>query len=142
MSCGCLCYVISVFLAVPWFGLQCVIVVFPDHTHFFVFDQVLHQATRLKILVQLFNAESHDIPWNWRCDCNIRFDKLVNRNGYVYVPDNIDTEWHIQFSCDNITLLKATVDSKLLTLHCTAMMAWQCSSDRKLCTTEQQTCKA
>ena len=33
MSCDCSCYVISVFLAVPWFGLQCVIVVFPDHTH-------------------------------------------------------------------------------------------------------------
>ena len=23
------------FLTVPWVGLQCVIVVFPDHTHFF-----------------------------------------------------------------------------------------------------------
>ena len=23
---------------VPWVGLQCVIVVFPDHTHFFVGD--------------------------------------------------------------------------------------------------------
>ena len=25
------------FLAVPWVGLQCVIVVFPDHTHYFFF---------------------------------------------------------------------------------------------------------
>ena len=24
----------SVVLIVPWFGLQCVIVVYPDHTHF------------------------------------------------------------------------------------------------------------
>ena len=55
------CYVISVFLAVPWFGLQCVIVAFPDHTHFFVFDQALHQAIRLESLVQLFNAESQAI---------------------------------------------------------------------------------
>ena len=61
MSCDCLCYVISVFLAVPWFGLQCVIVVLPDHTHFFVFDQALHQATRLENLVQLFNTESNAI---------------------------------------------------------------------------------
>ena len=45
----------------PWFGLQCVIVVFPDHTHFFVFDQALHQATRLENLMQLLNAESHAI---------------------------------------------------------------------------------
>ena len=45
----------------PWFGLQCVIVVFHDHTHCFVFDQALYQATRLENLVQLFNAESHAI---------------------------------------------------------------------------------
>ena len=61
MSCDCLCYVISVFIAVPWFGLQCVIVVFHDHTNFFAFDQALHQATRWESLVQLFNAESHAI---------------------------------------------------------------------------------
>ena len=38
-------------------------VVFPNHTHlfFFVFDQTLHQATRLENLVQLFKAESHAI---------------------------------------------------------------------------------
>ena len=61
MYCDCLCYVISVFLAVPWFGLQCVIVAFPDHTHFSVFEQGLHQATRLENMVQLFNAESQAI---------------------------------------------------------------------------------
>ena len=44
-------------------GLQCVIVVFPDHTHilFFVFDQALHQETEMKNLMQLFNAESNAI---------------------------------------------------------------------------------
>ena len=31
MSCDCKCSV--VFLTVPWIGLQCVIVVFPEHTH-------------------------------------------------------------------------------------------------------------
>ena len=41
------------------FGLQCVIVVFPDHTHFFAFGKALHQANIWKNLVQLFNAESH-----------------------------------------------------------------------------------
>ena len=61
MSCDCLCYVISVFRAVPWFDMQCVIVVFPDHTHFIVLDQTLHQASRLENLVQLFNAKSHAI---------------------------------------------------------------------------------
>ena len=28
--------VLWLFLTVPWVGLQCVIVVLPDHTHFFV----------------------------------------------------------------------------------------------------------
>ena len=48
----------------PWFSLQCVIVVIPDHTHLlfcFVFGQALHQATRLENLAQLFNVESHAI---------------------------------------------------------------------------------
>ena len=81
-----MCYVISVFLAVPWFGLQCVIVAFPDHTHFFVFDQALHQAIRLENLVQLFNAESQAIVIK-------PVHGIVKINGYVYVPDNIDTEW-------------------------------------------------
>ena len=27
--------VLWLFLTVPWIGLQCVIVIFPDHTHFF-----------------------------------------------------------------------------------------------------------
>ena len=29
--------VLWLFLTVPWVSLQCVIVVFPDHTHFFTF---------------------------------------------------------------------------------------------------------
>ena len=33
MSCDF--YVLWLFIVVPWVGLQCVIVVFPDHTHFF-----------------------------------------------------------------------------------------------------------
>ena len=27
--------ILWIFLTVPWVGLQCVIVVFPDHTHYF-----------------------------------------------------------------------------------------------------------
>ena len=30
--------VLWLFLTVPWVGLQYMIVVFPDHTHFFVYD--------------------------------------------------------------------------------------------------------
>ena len=37
---GCLVTVnvLWLFLTVPWVGLQCIIVVFPDHTHF-IFNQ-------------------------------------------------------------------------------------------------------
>ena len=54
-------------------------------------------------------------------------DKFV-ANGYVYVPDNINAENLIQFSCDNIDVLESTHDGKN-TFHCTQMMAWQRSSD-------------
>ena len=70
--------------------------------------------------------------WNWQCYCKIRFNKFVKKNGYVYVPDDIDTEWLIRFSCDGIALLNATMDSKLFILHCSEMMAWQRSSDNSL----------
>ena len=63
-DCDYLCYVISVFLAVPLFGVQSVIVVFPDHIHlltFVAFGQAIHQTNRVENLVQLFNAESHAI---------------------------------------------------------------------------------
>ena len=35
LSCGCVVTmgVLWLFITVPWVGLQCVIVVFPDHTH-------------------------------------------------------------------------------------------------------------
>ena len=34
LSYKCSVNVLWLFLTVPWVGLQCVIVVFPDHTHF------------------------------------------------------------------------------------------------------------
>ena len=85
--------------------------------------------------MQLFNAESRAIgikPERHFDDAIAKyvFDKFVKRN--VYVPNNINTELLIQFSCDNIALPKATVDSKSFTLHCTEMMAWQRSSDNSL----------
>ena len=46
LSFGCLVIIIVLwlFLTVPWVGLQCVIVVFPDHTHFF--NKNHHQINR------------------------------------------------------------------------------------------------
>ena len=72
------------------------------------FGQALHQANRLQNLVQLFNAESHAIgikPAHGIEYAIAKFvsDNCVEQNGYVYVPDNIDIEWLIQF--DVIILL-------------------------------------
>ena len=72
---------------VPLFGLQCVIVVFPDHTHLLLIalGQTLHQANRLENLEQLFNAESHAIgikPAHGIDDAIAKFvcDKCVGKN--------------------------------------------------------------
>ena len=35
------------FLAVPWVGLRCVIVVFPDHSHCFMFSYSTHLSVKL-----------------------------------------------------------------------------------------------
>ena len=35
--------VLWLFLTVPWVGLQCVIVVFPDHTHLFFLKMMVEQ---------------------------------------------------------------------------------------------------
>ena len=81
----------------PLFGLQFVFVVFPVHTHFFAFGQALHQANRLENSVHLFNAESHAIGIKTvhgidDAIAKYVFDKCVEKNGYLYVPDIIDIE--------------------------------------------------
>ena len=90
--------VISVFLAVTLFDLQCVIVVFTDHTHLL-----------LLLLVKLYTRQTDLKTW---CSCSIQkvtllessqsmelmmlfqnsFLTNVSKNVYVYFPDNIDIE--------------------------------------------------
>ena len=49
LSSWCLVIVVWLFLAVPWVCLQFVIVVFPDHTHYFgVFRSGLNQPVYLQ----------------------------------------------------------------------------------------------
>ena len=62
---------------------------------FVVFGQALHQANRLENLVQLFDKEIYAIgikPVLGIDDVIAKFvfDKCVEKNGYVYFPDNID----------------------------------------------------
>ena len=46
------CIILPLYLTMPWVGLQCVIVLFPDHTHF------LLEAMTMKIIdtIALFGA--------------------------------------------------------------------------------------
>ena len=46
LSSWCLVIVVWLFLAVPWVGLQFVIVVFPDHTHYFCCKMQQNDAQR------------------------------------------------------------------------------------------------
>ena len=76
----------------PLFGLQCVIVVFPDHIYLL-----------LLLLARLYTRQT---DWKTWCSCSMQkvtlmmmiqlqkfvFDKCVEKNGYVYFPDNIDID--------------------------------------------------
>ena len=55
MSCDCYCSV--VFLTVPWVGLQCVIVVFSDHTNFFLV--LLYRGNEKSVVHFLNTMNSH-----------------------------------------------------------------------------------
>ena len=91
--------------------------------------------TRSENLVQLFNAANHTIG----IDTVPRFDNAIANNvldrfvahGYVFIPDNIEPNRLIQFSCDNIDVLEATLDGKN-TFHCTQMVARQRKSENQV----------
>ena len=53
---GCLVAVgiLSLFLTVPWAGLQCVIVVFSDHTHLCLVGMGVHDLNLLKTYVSKY----------------------------------------------------------------------------------------
>ena len=102
MSCDCLCYVMSVFLAVPWFGLQCLTVVFPNHTNFFY--QALQMATRLENQVQLFNAESHAIGIKPVHGIEDAIAKYVSKEMAMYMSMIILTQKGT-YNCQAIILL-------------------------------------
>lgn len=88
----------------------------------------LHQATRSEALVDLFHAAGHIIGIDTvrRMDTTIAqhiLDKF-ERNGNVYIPENIAYGRLIHCSCDNIDVLEATLSGKN-SFHCTQMMVWQ-----------------
>ena len=48
LSCWCLVIVVWLFLAVPWVCQQFMIVIFPDHTHYFVSFEARINNSRIK----------------------------------------------------------------------------------------------
>ena len=54
LSSCCLVIVVWLFLAVPWVCLRFVIVIFPDHTHFFVGTQKNHLYERFLSMRRFF----------------------------------------------------------------------------------------
>ena len=61
MSCDC--YPSVLFLMVPWIGLQCVIVVFPDNTHLLFWEQVCNKIISFRFSDYLKPED------NWRIKC-------------------------------------------------------------------------
>ena len=75
-----------VFFTVTLFGLQCMVEVFPDHTHLLLL--LLVKLYTRQNLLQLFNAESHANgikPVHGIDDAIAKFvlDKRVEKKGYV-----------------------------------------------------------
>ena len=52
LSSWCLMIVVRLFFAVPWVGLQFVIVVFPDHTHLLFYIYIYIITLRCHILIK------------------------------------------------------------------------------------------
>ena len=78
---------------------------------FVAFGQALHRKPGAAVQCRKSRYWNKVSPWNWWCDCKIRFWQICQKNGNVCFPDNIDIEWLVHFSCDNIALLKATLGS-------------------------------
>ena len=80
-------HVLWLFLTVPWVGLQCVIVVFPDHTHLLLssFDTVFPEKRYYLLAISyciLF--PNYSLSMNMFCLDNPYFEQMV---GQIYSSD-------------------------------------------------------
>jgi hypothetical protein len=97
----------------------------------------LHQATRSKDLVRLFNKAGNCLSYEQvlQVDTSLAestLNSLDETTGAV-IPTNIEANKFIHYTCDNIDILDETLDGKN-TFHTTQMAAWQRSqaSDESL----------
>ena len=61
----CLLIVVWLFLAVPWVSLQFVIVVFPDHTHYFWLNSHLASGDFFHLLITFANSLDQMLDLIW-----------------------------------------------------------------------------
>ena len=88
----------------------------------------LHQATRSKDLVQLFNKAGHCLSYDQvlQVDTSLAENTLKSLDPATgaIIPPNLVANKFIHYTCDNIDILDDTLDEKN-TFHATQMAAWQ-----------------
>lgn len=88
----------------------------------------IHQATRSKSLVNMFNKAGHCINYSQvqRIDTSIAKQILetCTETDVVAVPTNLTEGRFLQFSADNIDIIEETLDGRG-TFHATQMIAFQ-----------------
>lgn len=88
----------------------------------------LHQATRSKDLVRLFNKAGHCLSYEQvlQVDTSLAVSTLksLDQATGAIIPPNIVADKFIHYTCDNIDILDETLDGKN-TFHATQMAAWQ-----------------
>ena len=88
----------------------------------------LHQATRSKDLVRLFNKAGHCLSYEQvlQVDTSLAESTLksLDKATGAIIPPNIEANKFIHYTCDNIDILDETLDGKN-TFHATQMAAWQ-----------------
>ncbi len=88
----------------------------------------LHQATRSKDLVRLFNKAGHCLSYEQvlQVDTSLAESTLksLDQATGAVIPPNIVANKFIHYTCDNIDILDETLDGKN-TFHATQMAAWQ-----------------
>ena len=83
--------VLWLLLTVPWVGLQCVIVVFPDHTHFFIdYCKLITEYGWMAINSVKYNS-NHSTIWsnffeNVQHDVYLAAFTLIQRGTIVWTP--------------------------------------------------------
>ena len=88
----------------------------------------LHQATRSKNLVSLFNKAGHCLSYDQVLQVDTALAestlKSMDEETGTVIPPNMKENTFIHYTCDNIDILDDTIDGKN-TFHAAQMASWQ-----------------